>query len=238
MSELAPSYFALCHTPITQQGGLLLSLFMAGLTGGFTHCTGMCGPFVLSISSSSAPQNGIWRKLTGAELLPYHLGRVTTYSALGFLAAMFAGHLSEAAQLAWLPSALLVVGGVLFLAQVFGLNLKIDFPSLPRFMQETVTQLSNHYNRTRGYMLGVLLGFLPCGLLFSALMIASAAATPAQGALGMMLFGVAIMPALNITVAAKNFLTLSKPQWISPLRKGLSLASAVTLFILAGARYL
>ena len=56
---------------------LVLALFMAGLVGSAGHCAGMCGPFVLAQVGARTQLN----RLAGSALLPYHLGRGTTYIA-------------------------------------------------------------------------------------------------------------------------------------------------------------
>src|SRR5688500_12801742 len=71
-----------------RQGGISAALLVAGLAAGFSHCTAMCGPFVLTqivgrSSPAGLPLPGVLRRLQGASLLPYHFGRMTTYSALG-----------------------------------------------------------------------------------------------------------------------------------------------------------
>lgn len=48
------------------------------------------------------------------------------------------------------------------------------------------------------YLSGVLLGFMPCGLLYAALMMAATTANPLMGMLGMWLFVLGTMPALLI----------------------------------------
>src|SRR4051812_47429716 len=71
--------------------GLALSLFLAGLSGSAMHCVGMCGPFVLGQVMADAAHvgpggYGEWRRLAGAALAPYHLGRLTAYAGLGAIA--------------------------------------------------------------------------------------------------------------------------------------------------------
>jgi hypothetical protein len=93
--ELIAKLTALCgeglHGLSSLPAGLPLSLFLAGLAGSLVHCVGMCGPFVLTqvvadAGSSRQGSYGEWRRLGGASLAPYHLGRLTTYTALGAIA--------------------------------------------------------------------------------------------------------------------------------------------------------
>ena len=104
---------------------LVGALFAAGLAGGFTHCAGMCGPFVLAqvagfLDKVDAARMSELTRLRGAALVPYHLGRLTTYSALGALAGGLAGRVQEIAGLRWIAAGLLALAALLFLAQAAG----------------------------------------------------------------------------------------------------------------------
>ncbi|SDG75813.1 sulfite exporter TauE/SafE family protein [Roseospirillum parvum] len=200
-----------CRVVVDAHGSLLASLFMAGLLGGLTHCTGMCGPFVLSqvaarLEEVPASRMREWHRLAGASLIPYHLGRLTTYVGLGVAAALVAGAALRLPGLSWLSAALLGLAALLFIG--FALpRLKalpgLDLPVLRRLEN----RLSDSLGRVarplfasptggRGYLLGVVLGFLPCGLLYGALAAAAAPGDPLTGALAMGAFAVGTVPAL------------------------------------------
>jgi len=98
--------------------GLALSLFLAGLGGSAIHCVGMCGPFVLGQVMADAAHvgpggYGEWRRLAGAALAPYHLGRLTTYTGLGTLAGAATALFASSAAFAWLCGLLLIAGAPL-----------------------------------------------------------------------------------------------------------------------------
>src|SRR5260221_9549986 len=87
-----------CGALVAAHGGLLASLSLAGLMGSPSHCAGMCGPFVLAQAGSRlcrlpAGPGGELRRLAGGLLLPYHLGRSTTYVGLRVPPATVAGGL-------------------------------------------------------------------------------------------------------------------------------------------------
>jgi len=72
---------------------ILLSLLSMGFFGGFTHCISMCGPLVVSqisynLTSTKLEDFHGFYKLKKFALMSYHLGRITTYSLLGFLTAL------------------------------------------------------------------------------------------------------------------------------------------------------
>ncbi|MCS6932195.1 MAG: sulfite exporter TauE/SafE family protein, partial [Acetobacteraceae bacterium] len=99
---------------------LTAALFLAGLAGGFTHCAGMCAPFVLAQGAARAERDlagGMLRRVSGAALLPYHAGRMLGYAALGAMAGLAAGLFSALPGLRWVLAALLAAAAVWMLAQ-------------------------------------------------------------------------------------------------------------------------
>jgi hypothetical protein len=68
----------------------MLPAFLLGLAGSFTHCVGMCTGVMLLL--------GRGRRATGWRLLLLHAGRLTTYAALGALAATLGQALNLAAS--------------------------------------------------------------------------------------------------------------------------------------------
>lgn len=196
-----------CHVALDGEGGLLGSLALAGLVGGASHCAGMCGPFVLSqvaarLEGTPASRMREWHRLSGGALLPYHLGRATSYALLGGAAAGLTGLVTSASRgLHWLSAALLLAAAV-FMA---GLAL----PSLKRLLSRDagggawggpLARLAGPlFGRPigwRGYLLGVLLGFIPCGLLYGALAAAAASGNVLTGAAGMLAFAAGTWPSL------------------------------------------
>src|SRR6185369_15932837 len=94
------------------------SLFLAGLAGSLVHCVGMCGPFVLGqvaadVEATRAGRYGEWGRLAGAALVPYHLGRLTTYTMLGAVAGAATALFASTSVFGWLSGALLVVAASL-----------------------------------------------------------------------------------------------------------------------------
>jgi len=203
---LLDSLAALCGAPV-DGAALLSALFVAGLAGGVSHCSSMCGPFVLSQVSTRLSAIDITRftaltRLRGAALLPYHLGRVTTYTALGATSAWLAGAVVQVDGFRWISSALLLAGAALLLAQL-GITLMPRKNNGTGWWARLAVRLSGLASPLfavphgwHGYALGIALGFLPCGLIYGAIPVAAAAGNPLIGAAGMAAFGAGTFPAL------------------------------------------
>jgi sulfite exporter TauE/SafE len=181
-----------------------LGMLLLGLVGGAVHCSGMCGPFVLvqvsnRLATLPVVQGTMLRRLSGAALLPYHAGRATTYSLFGGAAAGIADGLQRISLSGYLPAAAL---GLAALAMAV-LALRQYQPAAATrsqvFATGWISRLAPVFGQATGfggYMLGIALGFLPCGLLYSALLLAGAAGSWQAGMTGMLLFSIGTMPAL------------------------------------------
>ena len=181
---------------LCQPGGALLpgGLALAGLAGSVMHCAPMCGPFVLAQVGARVQVTPCGSCRAVGVLPGYHIGRILTYSLLGAVA----GAVGIVPGLGWVAGVGLALAAVLFLGQ----GLRRLAPALGRhipaldFAPNGVLPLIGRLGLGSGVPLGMALGFLPCGLLYGALLAASAAGGPAQGALAMLLFGLGTVPAL------------------------------------------
>src|SRR5512134_1425191 len=145
-------------------------LFTSGLLGGFGHCTAMCGPVVAAFSLCLGE-----KRQAGPHLL-YNLGRVTTYSLIGGVAGLAGSFLGIAAGLG--PFQKAVAFGTGLLVVLMGLALGGWLPRLPSFFaadgaSRLLRRLAGLAQGSGGpgvfFPLGLLLGFLPCGLVYAAL---------------------------------------------------------------------
>ena len=175
----------------------LLGFLGLGFLGGFGHCVGMCTPFVLLVSRRFAPPDAGRAPAFGAQLW-YTAGRVLTYAGLGALAGFVGGVVELAGSLLGLQRAALVLAGlVLVLEATLGLAGAGPLASTQggRLFARVSAALGR---RIPGHPfgLGLLLGLLPCGLLYAALIAAVSRGGPAGGALAMLLFGLGTAPAL------------------------------------------
>lgn len=204
---------------------LATAMFTTGLLGGLSHCVGMCGPFVLAQVGANGAAPAIpagpavalgappvmLTRLRGAMLLPYHLGRITTYAFLGGIAAATSGSAVRATGFHWLLVAALAVAMLLFLRQaVLGMAEWLPPRWRPRasatalaggsrlgaLLATPLRPLMAQPTGINGLALGMALGFLPCGLVYAALASAMGMGDPLTGIIMMAGFGLGTMPAL------------------------------------------
>jgi sulfite exporter TauE/SafE len=211
-----------CVAAFSQNGALFTVFFLAGLTGGFTHCLSMCGPIVASEAaacgaSCSGKACGKNTKIANATQLSYHLGRAMTYGALGFSAALFSRQIEASPLWPWLSAFMLLIAGTMFVIS-----------SLPG-CRHTFFKPSSKLTFVRG----ALLGFLPCGLLYAALMMAATTANPLRGMVAMWVFVLGTIPALLIASVGTSVIAL---KWQTVLQKAgriLMLFNGLSLFVMA-----
>lgn len=186
--------------PIELNLGLLASAFVVGLLGG-VHCAGMCGGIVGALSLG-LPKTGLGR-LLGFQLA-YNTGRILSYSLAGALAGGLGLLLATQAGLAEAQRMLLLVAS-LFMA-LLGLYLGGWWPSFSRIerlglplwrsLQPLGQDLLPLRSPLQALLLGILWGWLPCGLVYSSLIWSLSAGGALEGALLMLAFGLGTLPNL------------------------------------------
>ena len=224
-----------CVHQITQSYGLPLSLLIAGLVGSVTHCIVMCGPFVVS-------QVGDITKIRDSALIPYHLGRMTTYVIMAIIAHSVFNLVFVYSDLkALIAVPMLLLAGIIFLVSAFpklttlfpwALSIKIIFPLI--HIQKLSSKLIQNSNILARYGLGMLLGFMPCGLVIAALLASSTAKTLEEAIIAMMAFTIGTIPALILVAIGGSSLKQKYPQFSLRFSQIAKTISALWLFILAG----
>lgn len=175
----------------------LLGFLTLGLLGGFGHCVGMCGPFVLYVSRRFGTPDASRTTILGHQGL-YGLGRVLTYMVMG----VAAGGLGRAVDLAgsmlgFQRVAAVLAGGLLILYAVLSLADLLPFlHSTGGSLFTRVASLFRERSPNNAFFTGILLGFLPCGLVYSAIIAAAAQGGAVKGGLGLLLFGIGTVPAM------------------------------------------
>lgn len=193
--------------------------FATGFLGSL-HCVGMCGPIVNGIRASM-PASAVTIEgrsvhsnvfsLLRTKLWPYHVGRLLTYAALGLLGATLVQRIGLTVddavilrRVIWTLAAIMV--GAVGIHFVFGPSLfrwRRKSSGCERWSASLASRL-DFRSVTARFVVGGVLGLLPCGLVYGALALASSTADPMTGAASMFAFGLGTVPAL---VVAEGLLT-------------------------------
>jgi sulfite exporter TauE/SafE len=196
----------------------LSAMLGLGLASGL-HCLQMCGPIVLSYSLPLHSGEAV-----RAHIL-YNLGRLITYAALGAAMGAAGGGVGILSRLAGMASGARIVSGAAMI--VAGLLMAGFLPSngLVSIQKHGVTAW---FSRAIGklllspqaggkFRLGLVLGFLPCGLVYAALLKAMESATAWGGALTMLAFGLGTAVALMALGLGASFAGLRLGRWSARL---------------------
>jgi sulfite exporter TauE/SafE len=172
-----------------------LALFLIGLLGG-THCIGMCGGIVgaLSLGAGSRPELH----------LAYNSGRIASYTLAGAIAGALGGaSLALSGQLP-LRIVLFVLANLMLVAlglYLMGITRALAFSErfgqrLWRHVQPLTRRFLPARSVAQAFPLGLLWGWLPCGLVYSALVTALTSGSALHGAGLMLAFGLGTLPNL------------------------------------------
>jgi len=201
-------------------------MLMLGLVGSL-HCAQMCGPIVLSYSVSLESLTGS-KSVSIASLLRNHLaynsGRILTYSALGAVAGIAGQTIGLIGHLARFSHALVLITGALMILvgiSMFGLVpsqlLGTKLFRIPSTLLQRTRRLLSAPAAINRFLLGLTLGFLPCGLIYAALLKAMATGSPLAGAATMFAFGLGTAGALFALGIVSSALRTRLNRWGSQL---------------------
>jgi hypothetical protein len=207
-----------------------------GLVGGFGHCLGMCGPLAVGFALTAGPRLGA-RAAFSAQAV-YHLGRVTTYAAVGAVMGLVGSFVDVAGRVAGAQRVASVVAGLAMTAMglgatgIAGWARRLEARATDRVVA-AVRGLLEGGGPGRLYPLGLLLGLLPCGLSYSIFVGSAATGAPVPGMLLALAFGLGTTPALLLAGAAATLLSQRLRGWLYRAG-GLLVAVLGALFLLRG----
>lgn len=224
----------------------LYPLFLVtGFTVGFGHCIGMCGPIVVSLSLNLKDKNRFIPHLL------YNSGRVVTYSILGGVMGATGSFTLVASHIAGIQKGAMIFAGILIILMGLAMSGLISFGKVfgdsynpGGFISKGFQRLSRVKSPAAYFPIGLLLGLLPCGPVYTALLAAAGAGMKATGPLEaiitgmgvMMCFGLGTLPALFLVAKLADMGWLKKREII--YRIGAALMVAVGFyFIIKGIRY-
>lgn len=193
------------------------------------HCVGMCGPIALAVPAIPGLQR--WQ-----SVLLYNTGRIITYALLGITV----GIIGKTVALAGFQRVLSVAVGVAILLWLIlpqhkgagGGMTKIIYSSISKLKYLLAKYLK--VKSTSGVLvIGLLNGFLPCGMVYMALAAAAVTANIYTATLFMLLFGVATWPLMFSVAFLGSVLSVA---WRNRIRKAVPVFAALVacLLILRG----
>lgn len=195
----------------------ILSAFLVGLLGG-GHCVGMCGGIVGAVSMT----------LPGARaqmpyLFAYNFGRIFSYGVAGALAgavgasSFFLNHVLPVEKILYALASLMLVLLGLYLAGIWhGVTMLEKAGGLFWLrLQPLSRKFLPVQSVPQAFALGMVWGWLPCGLVYSVLVAAIATASPWRGGLFMLAFGLGTLPTLlAMGMAAVKLKMLLQHVWV------------------------
>lgn len=197
----------------------ILAALSLGFLGSF-HCVGMCGPIAMALPLGSS---GSLYRMLGA--VTYNSGRIITYGLLGLLF----GLVGKGFVIGGYQQALSIVLGLAILLTLLFPSVLTSSAGLTKIISAPVSKLKSllrglfaRESFSALFLIGVLNGFLPCGLVYIGVAGAIATGDAIKGSLFMMAFGAGTIPALLAVSMAGNLITV---QWRAKMRK------AVPVFI-------
>ena len=185
---------------------MLYSAFIFGLISSL-HCIGMCGPIAMMIP---VDRNNPTKK--ASQIITYHFGRLSAYATIGlifglvgkgFFLAGIQQKLSIFIGVAMIITILTperVLANYNFSKPVFRLISKIKIALGKQFKNKSYQSL---------FSIGLLNGFLPCGMVYVALFGAIAMQSISFGIVYMLLFGLGTIPMMSSVTYLNSFMTLS-----------------------------
>ena len=184
---------------------MLYTAFFFGLISSF-HCIGMCGPIAMMLP---VDRNNPTKKVT--QIITYHIGRLTAYGTIGLVF----GLVGKGFFMAGIQQNLSIFIGVAMIAVILipeKTFAKYNF-SKPVFVliSKIKTTLGSQF-RNKSYQslftIGLLNGFLPCGMVYVALFGAIAMQNAGFGVLYMVLFGLGTVPMMSSVIYINSYLTI------------------------------
>lgn len=215
---------------LTLTAALLLGLLASG------HCLLMCGGITAALGMATA--NGSDGRPRRGLLLGYQIGRIGSYAVAGLLIGTLGGGLVAFLDIEQVRVALRTLSAfALVVAALVMLGVWRDPGSrLGRTLWPRIAPLGRRLlpvtTLPRALAFGAIWGWMPCGFVYTVLLVAALTAQPLQAAGVMLAFGIGTLPALLAAMwGAPRLLAWSRA---SGLRHGagafLLVCAAITLF--------
>jgi hypothetical protein len=204
--------------------------FAIGIVGSF-HCVGMCGPIALALPVVF--ESNV--KLFLSRLL-YNLGRVITYAMFGAVIGLFSNRIVVIGLQQYTS---IIIGAVIVLYVVTPVKYKAKLSSTKIYsainnsIRIGFNKVTNSKSTSSFLLIGIINGFLPCGLVYVALAGAINTGGIIPGAIFMTFFGLGTLPVMFITSVAGKYINVGVRRKINKMVPVFAFILGV-IFILRG----
>lgn len=208
----------------------LYTALTIGLIGSF-HCIGMCGPIAVALPLGN---RSVFGRVTGTLL--YNSGRAVTYGLLGALFGLLGRGIEVAGFQQW---ASIIIGIVMIMTVVFPflfkekLNIEKLMFGFPGRLAGRLQILFSRNSFSNLFIIGLLNGLLPCGLVYVAVAGALNTNDVVMGVLFMLVFGIGTTPVMMSISLAGNIISQSLKNKINRIIPAFIVLLGI-LFILRG----
>jgi len=198
-----------------------LAAFIIGLFSSL-HCIGMCGSIIGTLTYSLSPEIRNNKRILFSIVMSYNLGRIASYALAGAVVGMLHAFLSlpftqgQAHRILQIASAIIMTGAGLYLGGWF-----------PRFAY--IEKLGSRFwkiiepfgrkmipvkTRIQALLFGMVWGWLPCGLIYTALALAATTGNVMHSAMTMLAFGLGTLPAVvGVGIMTSMLAKISRVQY-------------------------
>ena len=206
---------------------LLAGILLASLLGS-VHCAGMCGPFTCLYAGPSARPSRLRAHAA------YNLGRLVSYIVLGTIAGSIGARVDDLGRFAGVAHLAALIAGCLMIAWAAAtigatLGVRVSISLAPEWARRALggvlASASRQSPEIRGLLVGVLTTLLPCGWLYTFVVVAGSTGSALAGATVMTVFWVGTVPMLLAIGAGAT-------RVLGPLGRRLPVVSASVVLVL------
>jgi sulfite exporter TauE/SafE len=209
---------------------MLYTALIFGLISSF-HCVGMCGPIAMML-----PVDRTNEAKRAVQILTYHFGKLSAYGVLGLIFGLLGKSFYAAG---WQQQMSIILGVLMIMVSIVPERVVAQYnfsKPIYKIISNVKSHLGQQFKRksySSLFIIGLLNGFLPCGMVYVAIFGAIAMQSVSLGVVYMLLFGIGTIPMLTLVVYLSHLLSFSSR---NTLQKVIPIVAIVIgmLFIIRG----
>ena len=220
----------------------LIAAFVLGLSSA-VHCMAMCGGIsgALTLSLHEGDRENQWKTIS--YVFTYNIGRILSYAVAGAVVGGLGQTLfttispKHGHMILRIVAAIVMVGMGLYLAGWFSRLAFIETLGLPlwRRLEPIGRRFIPARTLLSALLFGAIWGWLPCGLVYSALILTASSGGTSDGALFMLFFGVGTLPAvMTAGIITGTMARLAKMPYVRQLAGGVIIIMGIASLLYTG----